>query len=232
MGIVDEAIEHGVGIGGISNEQMPLVHGELAGDDGGAMTVAIFEDFQEVVTGAGIERLEPPIIEDQQIDTAKAAQQAWVTTVAAGERQIVEQARDALIEHGAIVATGLVAERRGEPTLADACRAADQEIDVVVDPTALDKLGEQRAVETARGAVVDVLDACLLAQLGVAQASGEPFVVPQRGFTFEQQSKPFGVTEAASLTGGFDVGEGLGHAVEAEGVEAVEGRMGEQGMVS
>ncbi|MFK4667211.1 hypothetical protein ABIF76_008124, partial [Bradyrhizobium ottawaense] len=81
MGIVDEAIEHGVGIGGISNEQMPLVHGKLAGDDGGAMTVAIFEDFQEVVTGAGIERLEPPIIEDQQIDTAKAAQQAWVTTV-------------------------------------------------------------------------------------------------------------------------------------------------------
>ncbi|MDA9530971.1 hypothetical protein ACM42_21510 [Bradyrhizobium sp. CCBAU 25338] len=58
------------------------------------------------------------------------------------------------------------------------------------------------------------------------------FFVPQRGFTFEQQSKPFGVTEAASLTGGFNVGEGLGYAVEAEGVEAVEGRMGEQGTVS
>ncbi len=96
----------------------------------------------------------------------------------------------------------------------------------------LDKLGKQWAVEAARGAVVNVLDARLLAQLGVAQASGEPFVVPQRGFTFEQQSKPFGVTEAASLAGGFDVGEGLGHAVEAEGVEAVEGRMSEQGMVS
>lgn len=174
MGIVDEAIEHGVGISGISNEQMPLVHWELAGDDGGAMTVAIFEDFQEVVTGTGVERLESPIIEDQQIDTAKAAQQAWMAAVAAGERQIVEQSRDALIEHGAIVATGLVAERRGEPTLANAGRAADQEIDVVVDPAALDKLSEQRAVETARGAVVDVLDARLLAQLGVAQASGEP----------------------------------------------------------
>ncbi|WP_271529907.1 MULTISPECIES: hypothetical protein [Bradyrhizobium] len=40
------------------------------------------------------------------------------------------------------------------------------------------------------------------------------------------------MTEAASLTGGFNVGEGLGYAVEAEGVEAVEGRMGEQGTVS
>ncbi len=43
MGIVDEAIEHGVGIGGISNEHMPLVHEELAGDDGGTVTVAIFK---------------------------------------------------------------------------------------------------------------------------------------------------------------------------------------------
>jgi hypothetical protein len=71
-----------------------------------------------------------------------------------------------------------------------------------------------------------------VAQLGVTQTSGEPLVVTQRGFTFEQQRKPFGVTEACGLTGGFDVGEGLGHAVEAEGVEAVEGRMGEQGMIS
>ncbi|MFK4532120.1 hypothetical protein ABIA00_000303 [Bradyrhizobium ottawaense] len=66
MGIVDEAIEHGVGIGGISNEQMPLVHGELAGDDGGAMTVAIFEDFQEVVTGAG--RAGPGCLDSAPLD--------------------------------------------------------------------------------------------------------------------------------------------------------------------
>lgn len=155
-----------------------------------------------------------------------------MAAVAARESEVIEQPGNTLIEHGAIVTAGLVAERRGEPALADAGRAADQQVGMVVDPASLDKLGKQWAVEAARGAVVDVLDARLLAQLGVAQASGEPFVVPQRGFTFEQQSKPFGVTEAASLTGSFDVGEGLGHAVEAEGVEAVEGRMGEQGMVS
>jgi hypothetical protein len=90
-----------------------------------------------------------------------------VAAVAAGERQIVEQTRDALVEDGAIVAAGLVAEPRGDPALADAGRAADQQVGVVVDPAALDELGEQRAVETAWGAVVDVFDASLLAQLGV-----------------------------------------------------------------
>lgn len=232
MGVVDEAIEDCISVSGIANQHMPCVHRELAGDEGGAATVAIFEDFQKVVTGTGVERLKSPVIEDQQIDTAEAAQQALMATVAARESEVIEQPRNTLIEHGAVVTAGLVAERRGEPALADAGRTADQQVDVVVDPAALDKLNEQRAIEATRGAVVDVLDACLLAQLRVAQAGRKPLVVAQRGFTFEQQREPFGVAEACGLPGCFDVGEGLGHPVEAEGVEVVEGRMGEQGMVS
>lgn len=45
--------------------------------------------------------------------------------------------------------------------------AADQEVGVVVDPLAFDQHRQQAAVESAWGAVVDVLDAGLLAQLGV-----------------------------------------------------------------
>lgn len=151
-----------------------------------------------------------------------------MAAITAGESEVIEQPRNALIEHG----LSRQALWRGEPALADAGWAADRQVGMVVDPAVLDKLGEQRAVESARGAVVDILDAGLLAQLRVAQAGGEPLVMAQRGFTFEQQREPFGLTEAIGLAGCFDVGEGLGHPVEAEGVKAVEGRMGEQGMVS
>jgi hypothetical protein len=41
-----------------------------------------------------------------------------VAAVAARQSEIAEQPRRALIEHGAIIAAGLVAERRGEPALA------------------------------------------------------------------------------------------------------------------
>ena len=140
---------------------MPLIDGELAGDDGGAVAVAVLEDLQEVVAGRGVERLEAPVVEDEKIDAAERAQQARVAAVTARQGQIAEQSRDALIEHGAIVAAGFVAERRGEPALADAGRAADQEIDAVADPATLNEAGEQRTVEPARGAVVDVLDARL-----------------------------------------------------------------------
>jgi hypothetical protein len=79
-----------------------------------------------------------------------------VAAVAARQSEVGEQPRDALIEHGAIVAAGLVAERRGEPALAD---TADQQVGVVVDPTAFDQHRQQAAVEAARGAIVDVVAA-------------------------------------------------------------------------
>jgi hypothetical protein len=45
-----------------------------------------------------------------------------VASVAASKGESVEQPRHAMIEHGAIVAAGLVAERTGEPALARAGR--------------------------------------------------------------------------------------------------------------
>ena len=48
-----------------------------------------------------------------------------MTTVAACECQCIEQPWHAMIEDGSIVAAGLVAERAGKPTLADAGQAHD-----------------------------------------------------------------------------------------------------------
>lgn len=93
MGVVDEAIEHGISVSRISNQYVPCIHGELAGDEGGTATVAILQDLQEIVAGAGIERSEAPVIKDQQIDAAEGAQQTRMASVAACERQVVEQAR-------------------------------------------------------------------------------------------------------------------------------------------
>jgi hypothetical protein len=45
-----------------------------------------------------------------------------VAAIATGEREGCEQPRHAVIEDGEVLAAGLVAERAGEPTLADAGR--------------------------------------------------------------------------------------------------------------
>jgi hypothetical protein len=111
VGVVDQAIEDGIGVGRVADQLMPAVDRQLAGDNGGAAAVAVIEDLQKVVTGSGIERLEAPIVEDEQIDAAKRAQQAQVASVAAGERKIGEEPGGALIEYRAVVAAGFVSER-------------------------------------------------------------------------------------------------------------------------
>jgi hypothetical protein len=106
---VDDAIENGVGVGGITDQLVPFVDGDLADDDGRSAAVAFFEDF-EVVTGCGIERRKTPIIENEQLHTTERSQKMGITAIAAGAREIGEQLGNALIENRAIVATGFVAE--------------------------------------------------------------------------------------------------------------------------
>jgi hypothetical protein len=59
---------------------------------------------------------------------------------------------------GVAVATGLLRQRTGQPRLAHAGRPGDQQAAMLGDPAAGGQLLEQRFVEPAGRAVVDVLD--------------------------------------------------------------------------
>src|SRR5690242_17636769 len=71
IGIVTDALQEGFGQSGVPDERRPAVHWDLAGDEGGAAAVAVFDDFQHVVALLVAERFEAPIIEDQQLDAAQ-----------------------------------------------------------------------------------------------------------------------------------------------------------------
>jgi hypothetical protein len=124
--VVHDAIENGVGIGRIANQIVPFVDWDLAGDDSRSAAIAFFEDLEEIVARSGVERFEPPIVEDEQLHTAERTQDASITAIAAGEREIGKQFWNALIEDGAVVAAGLVAERAGEPRFPRAGWASDK----------------------------------------------------------------------------------------------------------
>ena len=84
MGIVNDAVEDRVGQGGISDQGMPAVHRDLAGDQGGAAAVAVFDDFEHVAALLGAERFEAPIIEDEKICAAEMTQQTRMPLTANG----------------------------------------------------------------------------------------------------------------------------------------------------
>ena len=148
---MDEAVEDGVGDGGIGDDLVPVLDRHLAGDDGRAALMAIIDDLEQIAALLAGERGEPPIVEDEELDARRALEQPGIASVAAGERERLEQPRQAMIEDGTIVAAGLVAERAGDPALAGPGRAGDQEVLLAVDPVAVDELGEEGAVDAARG---------------------------------------------------------------------------------
>src|SRR5271156_6419764 len=154
MRIVDEAVQDGVGVSGVANDLMPGRQRELGGDDRRPAAISLLENFEQIVAGAGVAGVEAEVVEDEQIGAAEGLDEARMAPIASGERQILAELRPAMIEDGAIVATGLLADGAGEPTLADAGRADQGQIVMGVDPFALRELLEQGAVQTAGGAIV------------------------------------------------------------------------------
>ena len=64
--VVDEAVEDGVGQGGVANDLVPVVDGNLAGDEGGASVVAVFNDLEEVASLFVRQARLPPVIQDRK----------------------------------------------------------------------------------------------------------------------------------------------------------------------
>src|SRR6516162_8287716 len=205
MGVVNEPVEDGVGICRVTDEGVPFVDRDLTGENGRATPIAFLEDLVEVTTCAGVERLEAPIIEDQELDASETTQDAGIAAVTAGEREFGEELGNPLIENRAVIAAGLVTQGTSKPRFAHAGRSAQDQIVVRVDPLGIGELVEQSAVEAAWGSVIDVLDAGLLAQSGIAQSGGQPLVTAMGELAIEQKTEPVGMGERTGFIGGLEL---------------------------
>ena len=107
MGIVNEPVEDGVCISRVADKDVPFVDGDLTGENGRATPIAFLEDLVEVTTGAGVERFEAPIVEDQELDAGETAQDADIAAVTAGEREFGEELGNPLIENRAVMRQAL-----------------------------------------------------------------------------------------------------------------------------
>jgi hypothetical protein len=220
---MDKAVENGIGNSWISNVGMPVVDWQLAGDDGGGAPMAIVDDLQQVATLLGVERRQPPVVEDEDLNASQALEHACIASITTGEAKPFQHSWYPLIEHGAIVATGSLAEGTGNPGLADAGGAGDQQILLAFYPLSLCQPLEQGSVETTVCAVIDILGSGELAQTGEAQPCLEPFVVALQHFTIDQHRQTIleGELHTVGLSSLFL--EGMEHTDEAELTQTIAG---------
>ena len=202
MGVVEEAIADGVGDGGVAEVVVPLRNGDLAGEDRGTVAVAILDDLEQIPALEVADRRDPPVIEDEHVDAGKAGEEPRVGAIGAGERQLVEQARDAAVQGPLALATGLLCERAREVRLPDPGGSGDDDVVVLLDPGAGGELAHHGAIELPAGRVVEILDAGVREpQLRLVQRAAEALVLAVDPLGIHQQREPFVKAEAAAVPG-------------------------------
>lgn len=176
-----EAVENGVGDGGVAYHFIPVVDRDLAGDDRRAPLVAVLEDLQKITSLLAVELLRSPIIEDEQIGSGERVDQSGVTSVPAGQREGGEEAENAVVGAGKI----LISEAQAGqllPTPAGPMRSR-----LWCCPVATRQLEEEIAVEAAGGVEVDVLDLGVTVQFCGARPRLEALLAARRHLPLEQK---------------------------------------------
>jgi hypothetical protein len=157
---VNETIQDGITDSGIREPGMPLSHRHLGGDHSGGSTIAIIQDFKQVLrlrTGQGITE---PVIEDQELGAGEGVEEFGVGAVGVGKGDVVEEPRSAEVANGEVVAADRVREGTGEESLADAGGTKDEDVEMLIDPIALSQVEDKAALEAARSGKVEVFDGC------------------------------------------------------------------------
>jgi hypothetical protein len=78
IGVVNDAVEDGVGERGNADQVMPTIDGNLAGDDERALVVAILDDFEQIARLIGGESFGSPVVQDEQFDAGEGGQEPGV----------------------------------------------------------------------------------------------------------------------------------------------------------
>jgi hypothetical protein len=117
VGVVDEAIEDGIGEGRIADEIVPRFDGELAGYQRRRAAMPILDDLHEIVALASVEAVGTEVVEDQQIDLGQHSEETTEAAVAMGELELCEEARYAGVVCPISLAAGPLSKGAGEPRL-------------------------------------------------------------------------------------------------------------------
>jgi len=188
---MNEAVQDCIAEGGVTDDIVPMFHGDLAGDDGRCPTMAIIKELEKVAPFGWIENRQAPVVEDEELNATDGFEQAAIAAIASSEGERLEEARDAMILDRTIVAASFVTEGASDPALAQTGCPCDEQVLIAVDPIADDESGEDGAVDAAWRAQIEVFHACALAQRGELEARREPLGVSFGGFAIDQKSDAF-----------------------------------------
>jgi len=162
--VVHQAIHDRVAEGGVPDAFVPVLDGDLTGEQRGAPARAIFDHLQEIAPFPIADRREAPIVQNQEIGLAQLREQFAVRAVVARDDQLRQESRQAQIADGVAMAARTLTKRTGQPAFTRPGWPRDEQHPVLPDPVAGRESQELQFVEAALHAKVDILDRRRVAQ--------------------------------------------------------------------
>ena len=119
MRLMDHPVADRIRDAGLANRGVPRGRRQLAGDQRRGPLTPIFNDLQQVAAFRIGERREQPIIDREEIELGVFHQEPGIGSVAATDRELVQQPRRPDVGRGEAMATGALHEGRRQPGLAN-----------------------------------------------------------------------------------------------------------------
>jgi hypothetical protein len=230
--MMDEAVQDGIGEGGISNDIVPVLEGELAGDEGGSSFGAVFDDLQEIAALGLVQGSQAVIVDGQEVGFLEAVHELGRGAISPGHSQVLDEAREPEIAAGEALAAGGLGEGTGQVGFAGARGAGDEDDLVVADPVAGSQAEDEGAIESPWGAEVQILDGGWEPEFSLAQELGLTAILADSSFPLDEEGEAVLEGQALDIGQGLLFLEGVGHAGEAEFAETGEGLLEKHGSVS
>jgi hypothetical protein len=228
---MDQAVQDGIGEGGISDDIVPVLEGELAGEEGGFSFGAVFNDLQEIAALGLVEGSQTIIIDGQEVGLEEAVHELGIGAIGPGPSQLIDKSWEAEVTAGESLAAGGLGEGTGQVGFPGACGSGDEDDLVVLDPVAGGEAKDDGAIQSPGGAEVQILDGGREPELGLAQELGLTAILADGSLPLDEEGET--VLEGEVLDLGQDLLflEGVGHAGEAEFAEAGEGLLEKHGSI-
>ena len=85
VSIVHQAVEDGIGEGGVADAVVPFFGRQLTGSECGACAVAVFQDFQQVTALLCVQFDQAPVIEDEGLGFRQGVEELGVASIPFGD---------------------------------------------------------------------------------------------------------------------------------------------------
>lgn len=176
MGVMDQPVKDGVGDSRVSDLFVPVIHGELTGDNGGAVAVALLDDLQEVSSLNVGHGSHTEIVKHKDVGFGELLHEASITAIAFSQSHLVKELWRADVKGAVSFAAGLVGQGAGDKGFPRPRGSGNEDVVVTPDPLAGDQTHHDGLIDPPRGFVVDVLDCGIEFQMGVFQIPLHPVI--------------------------------------------------------